>query len=61
MFGSLSKGKKFEVRSYYHVLSIAASFPFPWKSIQRVKDPSRVVFFVTVALGRILTLVNRGR
>jgi hypothetical protein len=54
-----SKRRKFEVRSYYHVLSIPASSPFPWKSIWRVKAPLRVAFFVwTTTLGKILTLDN---
>jgi hypothetical protein len=36
----------FEVKSFYHVLTISTGFPFPWKSIWRVKIPSRVVFCV---------------
>jgi hypothetical protein len=41
-----SKRHKFEVKSYYHVLTIPTGSPFPWKSIWRVKAPSRVAFFV---------------
>ena len=50
--------RKFEVRSYYHVLSIPTRYHFPWKSIWRVKTPLRVSFFVWTALGKILTLDN---
>jgi hypothetical protein len=54
-----SKRRKFEERSYYHVLSIPVSSPFSWKSIRRVKALSRVGFFVwTTTLGKILTLDN---
>jgi len=54
-----SKRRKFEVRSYYHVLYIHASSHFLWKSICRVKVPSRVAFFEwTAALGKILILNN---
>jgi hypothetical protein len=48
-----SKRRKFEVRSFYQALSTLASSSFPWKSIWRVKVPSRVSFFVwTTLLGR---------
>jgi hypothetical protein len=51
--------EKFDVKSFYHVLSIHIGFSFPWKSILRGKAPSRVAFFVwTAALGRILALDN---
>jgi hypothetical protein len=54
-----SKRHKFEVKSFYHVLTIFTSFPLTWKSIWRVKASSRVAFFVlTEALGKILTLDN---
>jgi hypothetical protein len=48
------------VRSYYHALSILASYAgyhFSWKLIWRVKAHSIVVFFEwTTALGKIFTL-----
>jgi hypothetical protein len=51
--------QKFEVRSFYHALSIPVGSPFPWKSILRGKASSRVTFFVWMtALGRILTFDN---
>jgi hypothetical protein len=54
-----SKMRKFEERSYYHVLSIPVSSHFSWKSIRIVKALSRVGFFVwTTTLGKILTLDN---
>jgi hypothetical protein len=41
------------------VLSIPADSPFSWKSIWRVRVPSRVALFGwMVALGKILTLDN---
>jgi hypothetical protein len=52
-----SKGNKFEVRSYYQVLTTSTGSLFPWKSIWRVKALLRVAFFVwTTTLGKILTL-----
>ena len=33
------KRRKFEVRLYYHVVSILNSSSFPWKSIWTVKAP----------------------
>jgi hypothetical protein len=54
-----SKRHKFEVKSYYHVLTIPTDSMFPWKKIWRVKAPSKVVFFVwTTTLGKILMLDN---
>jgi hypothetical protein len=48
---------KFEVRSFYIILTSTVSFPFPWKSIWCTKAPPRVAFFVWLAaLGKILTL-----
>jgi hypothetical protein len=41
-----SKRHKFEVKSYYHVLTISMGFMFPWKSIWRVKAHLIIVFFV---------------
>jgi hypothetical protein len=40
------KKKSFEVKFYYHVLSTPVSSHFSWKSIWKVKAPSRVMFFV---------------
>jgi hypothetical protein len=40
------KRYKFEAKSYYHVLTILTSSPFPWKSIWRVMALSRMAFFV---------------
>jgi hypothetical protein len=52
-----SKKQKFEVRSFYHSLSIHVVSPFSWKSIWRVKAPLRVAFFGWMTtLGKILTL-----
>jgi hypothetical protein len=54
-----SKRKSFEVKSYYQVLSTPVNSLFLWKSIWKVKAPSRVAFFVwTTALRKILTLDN---
>jgi hypothetical protein len=55
----LNRKGKFEVRSFYSILTSFVSFPFPWKSIWCTKAPSRVAFFVRSAvLGKILTLDN---
>jgi hypothetical protein len=57
--GSLPKGTSFELKSYYHVLTIPIGSLFPWNSIWRVKGHLRVAFFVwSTALGKILTLDN---
>jgi hypothetical protein len=54
-----SPQKGFKVSSYYKVLSSRGDYSFPWKSIWKLKVPSRVSFFVWVAsLGRILTADN---
>jgi hypothetical protein len=54
-----SKKGFFEVSSYYEVLIRRNGPSFPWKSIWRVKAPTRVAFFVwSVALGKILTHDN---
>ena len=54
----LRKGK-FEVKSFYQVLSPCGSTSFPWKSIWRTKAPPRVVFLAwTAAHGKIITLDN---
>jgi len=53
------KRRKFEVKSYYQVLTILTGSPFLWKNIVRVEAPSRVMLFVCkAALGKILTLDN---
>jgi hypothetical protein len=57
-----NKKGKFEVRSFYNEIISKASRPFPWKSIQRTKDPPRMAFFVwSAAFGKILTLDNLER
>jgi hypothetical protein len=49
----------FEVRSYYEVLIMKNGPLFSWKSIWRVKAPTRVAFFVwSASLGKILTHDN---
>jgi hypothetical protein len=54
-----SRKGKFEVRSFYNILTSNVSPTFPWKSIWRMKAPPRVAFFVwSAALGKILTLDN---
>jgi hypothetical protein len=59
IYWSRSKRRKFEVKSYYQVLTILTGSPFLWKNIVRVEAPSRVMLFVCkAALGKILTLDN---
>jgi hypothetical protein len=41
-----SQRHTFEVKSFCHVLTIFTGSPFLWKSIWKVKVPSRMVFFV---------------
>jgi hypothetical protein len=55
-----SKRQKFEVWSFYQMLSSTPSgSSFAWKTIWRVKVPSRVSFFgQTMALEKILILDN---
>jgi hypothetical protein len=54
-----SKRGLFEVRSYYEVLIRKNGPSFSWKSIWRVKTPTRVAFLVwSAALGKILTHDN---
>ena len=49
----------FDSHSFYHVLHVPSEVRFPWKSIWRVKAPSRVAFFIwSAAWGRILTCDN---
>ncbi|KAF5463697.1 hypothetical protein F2P56_013842 [Juglans regia] len=53
---------KFSVSSYYRILSSHSSCVFPWKSIWKVKVPSKVAFFRWVAsLGKVLTTENLRR
>ena len=55
----LSRNRKFEVKSFYKELTQVDHFPFLWKSIWKVKVPTRVAFFTwTAALGKILTIDN---
>jgi len=52
----------FEVRSYYRVLRSTTQPPFPWKTIWKLKMPTKVSFFLwTAALGWILTIDNLRR
>jgi len=54
-----SKNGFFEVSSYYEILIRRNGPSFPWKSIWRVKAPTRVAFFVwSTTLGKILTHDN---
>jgi hypothetical protein len=56
---SPSNRSKFEVKSFYEVLTSQDGPSFLWKSIWSVKSPSRVTFFVWIAtLEKILTLDN---
>lgn len=49
----------FAVKSYYKMLKPPVGLPFPWKSLQKPKVPTKVVVFLwIVALGRILTVDN---
>lgn len=47
----LSKRHKFEVKSYYKVLTLPTNSSFPWNSIWTVKDPLTVAFFVLSGIG----------
>jgi hypothetical protein len=50
------------VRSFYKLLISPNGFSFPWKSIWRVKVPSRLAFFVwTAALGKKILMLNNLR
>jgi hypothetical protein len=54
-----SKRKTFEVKSYYQVLSNDVRSDFLWKSISKVKAPSRMTLFVwIVVLGKTLAFDN---
>ena len=47
------------VKDYYSLLVGSNDYCFPWKSIWKLKIPSRVAFFVwIVALGKCLTIDN---
>ncbi len=52
----------FDIHSYYQAICGTMGMGFPWKSIWRVKAPSRVAVFVWIATwGRILTYDNLQR
>ena len=52
----------FDIRFYYQAICGTMGVGFPWKSIWRVKAPSRVAVFVWIAAwGRILTYDNLQR
>jgi hypothetical protein len=52
-------GWSLKCKSFYQVLTSLNGSHFSWKSILRVKAPSRVAFFVwTTTLGKILMLDN---
>jgi hypothetical protein len=54
-----SRKGKFDVRSFYKILTHNETICFPWRSIWRTKAPSRVTFFVWMAvLRKVLTLDN---
>ena len=47
----------FVVKSFYRVLHAGNAQNFPWKSIWRVKVPTKVAFFTwSAALRKILTM-----
>lgn len=48
---------KFQVKSYYEVIILPMGSPFTWKSILRVKAPSRVCVWMAI-LGIVRTLDN---
>ena len=53
------KSRGFEVCSYYWALLGVCNQSFLWRSIFKPKVPSRVAFFVWIAvLGNILTINN---
>jgi hypothetical protein len=59
LWWSPSHKGKFDVRSFYKVLSCKEVVHFPWKSIWRTKVPLKVAFFAWLAaLGKILTMDN---
>ena len=54
-----ARNKSFKVSEYYFSLSSNPNTVFPWKPVQRSKNPLRVAFFSwTPTLGKILTLEN---
>jgi hypothetical protein len=57
-----SRKGRFEVKSFYRMLSPRGLASFPWKSVWKSKAPHRVAFFVWTAVhNKILTLDNLGR
>jgi hypothetical protein len=50
------------VKNFYNTLQFGESSFFPWKSVWKVKAPSRIAFFTwTTVLGKILTIDNLRR
>jgi hypothetical protein len=53
---------KYDVRSFYKVLTCKKEAPFPWKNIWRTKVPLKVAFFAwSAGLWNILTLDNLSK
>jgi hypothetical protein len=49
----------FEVKTYYNVLQSGTVQTFSWKVVWKLKNPSKVSFFLwTAALGKVLTTDN---
>jgi hypothetical protein len=44
VWSPFQRGGQFEVKSFYKVLTTQEDSSFPWKSIWRVKAPSKVFF-----------------
>ena len=54
-----TRSGKFEVSSYYKLLSPGGNPIFPWKSVWQAKVPHKVAFFTwLVALGKNLMIDN---
>jgi hypothetical protein len=52
----------FELKSYYSSLQSRESCLFPWKTLWKVKAPSRIALFTWMAtFGKILTIANLRR
>jgi hypothetical protein len=52
---------KFDVCSFYKIVTCKDASPFPWKSIWQTKVPLKVSFAWLAALGKILTMDNSRR
>jgi hypothetical protein len=62
MLWSPTPNHMFEVKIYYKTLQSKESFPFPWKSVWKVKAPPCIAFFTWMeTLGKILTVDNLRR